>query len=70
MLNLWCHLAADQCNCGQFTLTTLELTRYVRMDAAAIRAQILHPPPESGSANLHLLVLGHMDHRRASQGHE
>jgi len=26
MLDLWCQLGADQCNFGQFTLTTLELT--------------------------------------------
>jgi len=36
MLDLWCQLGADHFNFGQFTLTTLELTRYVRMDAARI----------------------------------
>ena len=66
VLDLWCQLAADQCNFGQFTLTTLELTQYVRMDAAGICALILHPPPESGTANRHPLVLGHMDHCRVS----
>ena len=53
MLDLWCKLGADQCNFGQFTLKTLELTRYVRMDAAGIRALSLLPPPESDTANRH-----------------
>lgn len=61
-------LGADQSNFGQFTLTTLELTRYVRMDAAAIRALSLLPPPGSGTANRHQSVLGHIDRCRTSQG--
>lgn len=68
MLVLWCQLGADQSNFGQFNLTTLELTRYVRMDAAAIRALSLLPPPGSGIANRHQSVLGHIDHCRTSQG--
>jgi DNA mismatch repair protein MSH2 len=69
MLDLWCQLGADQCNFGQFTLTTLELTRYVCMDAAGIRALSLLSPPESGTANHHQSLLGHIDHCRTSQGH-
>ena len=68
MLDLWCQLGADQSNFEQFSLTTLELTRYVRMDAAAIRALSLHPPPGSGTANRHQSVLGHIDRCRTSQG--
>jgi len=35
-LDLWWQLGADQCNFGQFTLTTLEHKRYVPMDAVGI----------------------------------
>jgi len=69
MLDLWCQLGADQSNFEQFTLTTLELTRYVRMDAAAIRALSLLPPPNSGTANHHQSLLGHIEHCCISQGH-
>jgi len=58
MLDLWCQLGADQCNSGQFTLTTLELTR---MDAAGICAISLLPPPGSGTANRHKSLLGQID---------
>jgi DNA mismatch repair protein MSH2 len=69
MLDWCCQLGADTSNFEQFTLTTLELTRYVRMDAAAIRALSLLPPPGSGTANRHHSVLGHIDCCRTSQGH-
>jgi hypothetical protein len=69
MLDLWCQLAADQCNFGQFTVTTLELTRYVHMDAEAIRALIVLPPPKSGTANHHQSLLEQVDCWRTSQGY-
>ncbi|KDR09158.1 hypothetical protein L798_01274, partial [Zootermopsis nevadensis] len=62
-------LGADQGNFGQFTLTTLDLTQYVRMDAAAIRALSLLPPPSSSTANRHQSVLGLLDRCRTPQGH-
>ena len=69
MLDLWCQLGADQCNFGQFTLTTLEHTRYVPMDAAAIRALSLLLPPEFGTSSRHQSLLGQIDRCRTSQGH-
>ena len=60
VLDLWCQLGADHCNFEHFTLTTLELTRYVCVDAAGIRAISLLPPPESGTENRHQSVLGHI----------
>ncbi|PNF30713.1 DNA mismatch repair protein Msh2 [Cryptotermes secundus] len=62
-------LGADQGNFGQFTLTTLDHTRFVRMDAAAIRALSLLPPPGSGAANRNRSVLGLIDQCRTAQGH-
>ena len=67
--DLWCQLADDQCNFEHFTLTTLQLTRYVCVDAAAIRALILLPPPVSGTANCHQNVLGHIVGCCISHGH-
>jgi len=69
MFDLWCLLAADRFNFGQFTVTTLALTRYVHMGAAAIRALSLLLPPESGTANHHLSLLGYIEHCCTSQGH-
>ena len=69
MSDLWCQLVADQCNFEPFTLTTLELTCYVRMDAAAICALILLPPPESGTANRQQSLLGQTDRCPNSEGH-
>jgi hypothetical protein len=69
MLDLWCQLGADQCNFGQFTVTTLELTQYIHMDAAGICALSLLPPSKSGTANRHQSMLGHTDHCCTSRGH-
>jgi DNA mismatch repair protein MSH2 len=69
MSDLCCQLGADQSNYGQFTLTTLDHTRFVRMDAAAIRALNLLPPPGSGTVNRNRSVLGLIDQCRTPQGH-
>jgi hypothetical protein len=68
MLDLWCQVGADQCNFRQFTLTTLELTQYVDMNAAAICAQSVLLPPESVTANHHQSLLRHIDRWCNSQG--
>ncbi|KAJ4452329.1 hypothetical protein ANN_03854 [Periplaneta americana] len=62
-------LGADSGNFGQFSLTTLDLARYVRMDAAAVRALSLLPPPGTGAVNRHQSVLGLLDRCRTPQGH-
>ena len=67
--DLWCQLGADQFNFEHFTLTTLQLTRYFCVDAAAICVLILLLPPESATANCHWSVLRHIDGYRNSQGH-
>jgi hypothetical protein len=68
MLDLWCQLGADQYNFGQFTQTTLELTRCVHIDAAGIRAQSASAH-ESGIAIRHQSVLGKIVPCFTSQGH-
>jgi len=69
MLDLWCQLGADHWNFGQFTLTTLQLTRYVRTDAADIHGLSLLLPPESGTEHRHQSLLGQIDCCCTSQGH-
>ena len=67
--DLWCQLAADRFNFGQFTVTMLALTQYVHTVAAATRALSLLLPPEFCTANHHQNLLGHIEHCCTSQGH-
>ena len=69
MLDLWCQLAADWFNFGQFTVTTLALTQYVHVGAASTRALSLLLTPKSGTAYHHPSVLGQIDRSHTSQGH-
>jgi len=69
VLDLWCQLAADRFNFGQFTVTTLALTRYVHMGAATTRALSLILLSEPGNANHHQSLLGHIEHCCTSQRH-
>ncbi|XP_066999492.2 DNA mismatch repair protein Msh2 isoform X2 [Anabrus simplex] len=62
-------LITDSSNMGQFTLTTLDLSRYVHMDTAALRALSLLPPPGATAANRLQSVLGLLDKCRTAQGH-
>jgi len=69
MFDFCCMLAADWFNFGHFTLKTLAPTRYVHMCTAAIRALSLLLPPESGTANHHPSLLGHIEPCCTSHGH-
>ena len=59
----------DEGNSDQFTLSTIDIKRYVHMDAAAVRALNLLPGPGSNSLTRHHSVLGLLDRCRTSQGH-
>ncbi|KAJ9599521.1 hypothetical protein L9F63_009993, partial [Diploptera punctata] len=62
-------LATDQTNFGQFSLTTLDLKRYVRMDGTAVRALHLLPPPGVTAATKHQSIQGLLDRCRTPHGH-
>ena len=62
-------LGTDEGNSAQFTLSSIDIKRYVHMDAAAVRALNLLPGPGSNSLNRHHSVLGLLDRCRTPQGH-
>lgn len=42
---------ADETNFGQFQLSTFDLTQFMKLDAAAVRALNLLPNPLDGNTN-------------------
>lgn len=64
-------LCSDQDNYGQFQLKTLDHSRFVHLDSAAVQALSLLPPPgQTLSAHLkHTNILGLLDKCRTPQGH-
>ncbi|XP_063233573.1 DNA mismatch repair protein Msh2 [Bacillus rossius redtenbacheri] len=62
-------LVSDASSLGQYSLSVLDWSRYVHMDAAAVRALSLLPPPGATAANAHHSLLGLLDRCRTPQGH-
>lgn len=62
-------LGNDEGNSAQFTLSSIDIKRYVHMDSAAVRALNLLPGPGSNSLTRHHSVLGLLDRCRTPQGH-
>ncbi|WFD47055.1 MSH2 protein [Malassezia furfur] len=64
------NLLADESNLGQFTLRTHDLSEYLRLDHAALRALSLFPE-QTGSAastNRNTSVFGLLNHCKTAQG--
>lgn len=65
-------LASDSCNMGHFTVETMNLNRFVHLDAAAVSALNLLPKPGTSiasSAYRWQSILGVLDRCQTPQGH-
>ena len=47
---------ADETNFGQFHLSTFDLTQFMKLDAAAVRALNLLPNPLDGKTSIFLVL--------------
>lgn len=65
-------LSSDSCNMGHFTIQTMNLNRFVHLDAAAVSALNLLPKPGTlitSSAYKCQSILGVLDRCQTPQGH-
>ncbi|XP_011305124.1 DNA mismatch repair protein Msh2 [Fopius arisanus] len=64
-------LTSDASSIGQFSVKQLELSRYLKLDAAVIKALNIDPPPGTSSAvgGVATSILGLLDRCRTPQGH-
>lgn len=61
-------LMQDETNFGRYSLITHDLSRFLRLDASAVRALSLFPEPGQGAGNKHMSVHGLLNKCRTAQG--
>jgi DNA mismatch repair protein MSH2 len=56
-VNIGYQLTSNEANFGQFTLARLDMSRYMRLDAAALRALNILPLPGDGESFMTVIIV-------------